>query len=277
MKKTLIVFLFLTLTNCSPKLRSTILKTLPPLSNNQLVVVLSITDQEQILTGKIGELKATDSGFSENCTYYENIQNLKILARKAGANLIKITKYNPANKLSSCERVWADIYKVDNPKIYEEEIEWSENRKLTWDDFKGVPETETFPQALAVTNSGIGYQSGINLFRNGKVFVQTIFYTNRSWFLPEGKNDYVLRHEQIHFDITEIYSRMLRKALADANVTSNNFGKAQQIFNDIVIKWKERQEYYDYNTKFSKREDTQQKWQAIIEIELAKYNLYKSN
>ncbi|MGB6269825.1 MAG: hypothetical protein WBF67_12535 [Olleya sp.] len=277
MKKIVLIFLTLMLSNCSPKLRSTILKTLPSLSENELVVVLSITDQQIINEEKIGEIKATDSGFSENCSYYENIQSLKMLARKAGANLIKITRYNQANKFSTCDRLWADIYKVETPKKYESEIEWSKDRKLTWDDFKGKPNKEEFPDALAVTNSSIGYQSGINLFKNGKVFVQTLFYTNNSWYLPEGKNDYVLKHEQIHFDITEIYSRMLRKALADANVTSNNNGKAEDIFNDIVSKWKERQEYYDYNTRYSKRKDTQEKWEAIIELELAKYDLYKSN
>lgn len=277
MKKILIVFLVLILYSCAPKLRSTILKTLPPLDDNELVVVLELVDQQTILEEKVGEIKATDSGFSENCSYYENIQNLKVLARKSGANLIKITKYNKANNFSTCDRLWASIYKVKNPKKYETDIEWSEDRKLTWDDFKGTPNTKEFPDALAVTNSGIAYQSGINLFKNGKIFVQTVFYTKTSWFLPEGKNDYVLKHEQIHFDITEIYSRMLRKALKDANVTSNNYGKAEAIFNDIVAKWKERQEYYDYNTQHSKRKDTQKKWEAIIEIELAKYELYKSN
>ena len=70
---------------------------------------------------------------------------------------------------------------------------------------------------------------------------------------------------------------MLRKALTDANVTSNNYSKALSIFNDIKMKWEERQEYYDYQTKNGTKLETQEKWEAIIEIELAKFDLYKTN
>lgn len=134
-----------------------------------------------------------------------------------------------------------------------------------------------YPEAVAVTNSGFGFESGINLFKDDNVFVQAVFYNHGSWVLQEGRTDYVLKHEQIHFDITEIYARMLRKALTDANVTSNNYSKALSIFNDIKMKWEERQEYYDYQTKNGTKLETQEKWEAIIEIELAKFDLYKTN
>ena len=265
------------LISCSPKLKSRVTKSLPALDKTELVVVLDIYDDQIIAAEKLGEIKALDNGFSENCTFFENIQNLKTLARKHGANLIKLTKHKKANNFSSCERLWANIYYVENVKRFENEIIWSQDRKLTWADFKGKPDQKVYPEAVAVTNSGFGFESGINLFKDDNVFVQAVFYNHGSWVLQEGRTDYVLKHEQIHFDITEIYARMLRKALTDANVTSNNYSKALSIFNDIKMKWEERQEYYDYQTKHGTKLETQEKWEAIIEIELAKFDLYKTN
>ena len=138
-----------------------------------MVVVLDIYDEQEIEEELIGEIKALDNGFSNNCSYYENIENLKILARKSGANLVKLTKHKRADKWSTCDRLWAKIYKVDHVKRYETEIEWSASRKLIWDDFKGNPDVENFPKALAVTNSAIGFESSsINPFKDGNFWLE---------------------------------------------------------------------------------------------------------
>ena len=277
MKKYTLTLLIVSLIACAPKLRSNIIKTLPALPQNQLVVVLDIADDQIINGEKIGDLKATDGGFSQNCTYYENVQNLKRLAKSFGANLIKITKQSPPDKKSTCFRLWADIYKVEDPKIYENEIEWCADRKLTWADFKAPPDTASHPNTLAMTFAGFGYESGVNLFKNGKLFIKCTFYTRKSWVLPDAKTDYVLRHEQIHFDITEIYSRKLRKALTDFNITAENAQEAEQIFEKTFNDLEKRQERYDDETKRGSKTETQEFWEATVKIELAKYNLYKAN
>ncbi|WP_460219139.1 DUF922 domain-containing protein [Psychroserpens sp. MEBiC05023] len=275
-KKSAFLYLILCL-SCAPKLKSNITKTLPPLSNDAIVVVLDAIDDQLIPKEKIGEIKATDSGLSENCTYYQNIQNLKSMARASGANLMKIVKHKKPGNWSTCHQLWAHIYNVDDPKIYESQIEWRADRKLTWDDFKGEPDLENFPNALAVTNSGFGYESAKNLFKDGKLFVQSIFNTDRSWVLPHAKNDYVLRHEQIHFDLTEIYARKLRKAFSDAKINSSKLYRANEIFNKIYAELRFKQEQYDEETLRGEKTDIQEKWEAIVIIELEKYDLYKSN
>lgn len=278
MKRIFIILAIISIFSCSPKLRSSLTKELPKLPDSELVVVIDIFDDQITNEEKIGEIKAIDNGFSDNCSYYENIKNLKNLARESGANLVKLTKHKPSDKWSSCHRLWANIYKVNDAKVYETEIEWSSDRKLTWDDFKGTPDLENFPNALAVTNSGFGYQSsGIHLFKKGELFVQAFFYNYGSWVLPEGRTDYVLRHEQIHFDLTEIFSRKLRKELKDANITPLNTVKANTIFERIKKELEKRQKDYDYETKHGLKKETQEEWEAIVELELAKYELYKSN
>lgn len=260
---------------CSPRLKSKIDKNFPPLSKDELVVVLVIHDTQLITGDVIGVIQAKDGGLAVNCTYYENVLSLKKMAREAGANLIKITEYKTPDKWSTCHRLRATIYKVADPKIYETEIEWSENRKLTWDDFKGEPDVINNPNTLALTNSGFGYESGINYLKEGQIFVQSVFNTNESWVALNGRNDYVLRHEQIHFDITEIYTRKLRKELIDAKVTSENLVRAKAIFDKVFNELNERQNRYDDETKYGDKKETQEHWEAIVEIELAKYDLYK--
>ncbi|MCA0152832.1 DUF922 domain-containing protein [Winogradskyella vincentii] len=277
MKKINVLLLVLLAFSCSPKLKSNVITSFDALDENDLVVVLKIFDDQAIVGDLVGSVKATDNGLSVNCTLYENINSLKKLARQSGANVIKITRHKLPDKWSTCNRLWANIYRVSDPKIYETQIEWREYRKLTWDDFKGKPDRETYPNALALTNSGFGYESGANMFKEGKVYVQSVFNTNSSWVLPEGRTDYVLKHEQIHFDITEIYSRKLRKELADAKVTSNDMLRAKTIFDRVFNEMQKRQEKYDRETARGDEKETQENWEAIVEIELAKYEFYKSN
>ncbi|WP_411894898.1 hypothetical protein [Winogradskyella sp. A2] len=264
MKKLNVLLLFLLALSCSPKLKSNVITSFNPLEKDDLVIVLKISDDQLIEGDKVGSVKATDNGMSVNCTYYENINSLKKLAMQSGANVIKITRQKIPDKWSTCNRLWADIYRVDDPKLLETQIEWSEDRKLTWDDFKGKPDRENYPNALALTNSGFGYESGNNMFKEGEVFVQSVFNTNSSWVLQEGRTDYVLRHEQIHFDITEIYSRKLRKELADAKVTSSELLRAKTIFDKVFNEMQKRQEKYDRETARGDKTETQENWEAIV-------------
>ena len=277
MKRHLACITLLILVSCSPKLKSTILNPQPALQNDELVVVLRINDDQNIEGVLVGEVKATDGGFSSNCTYYENIINLKQLARQNGANVIKVTQHKTPDKWSSCHRLRAKIYKVDKPKTYETEIVWTADRKLTWDDFKGVPDRKAFPNTLAVTNSGFGFETGFNAFKTGNLFVQATFNNYGSWVIPKGRTDYVLRHEQIHFDLTEIYSRKLRKAFDEAKIKPHEGARAKKIFDSIFEELNKRQKKYDSETKYGEKNATQEYWESVVEIELIKYDLYKSN
>jgi len=264
------------MTTCSPKIGDRIYKKLPELSKNELIVTIHPSDFITIKEEKIGEIKITDNGLSNDCTLYLNKLRLVESARKAGANLIKITNIKFADKWSSCDRIYANIYKVDNPKKYETQIRWTEQRSLTWYDFKGKPDRLNYPNVLALTHCGFGYQPNVRLFKETEFHVETTFYTGSSWYLPEGKTDYVLRHEQIHFDLAEVYSRKLKKQLIEANVSNTNSSEYIAIFNKLFQDYKERQDSYDYDTKHGTAKASQEKWNATIEIELAKYDLYKN-
>ena len=272
-----LIFLAFLFVACAPKLRTTLHTLSNALPKDALVVVIDVVDNQEVEAKKIGEISVRDAGLTSQCSYYENIIEFKNKARATGANLIKITKHKTPDNWSSCHRLWADLYYVENPKDFETKITWSADRKLTWADFKGKPDTENYPTALALTNSGFGFEpSSFNLFKSGDLFIQATMNTYDSWVLPEGRNDYVLRHEQIHFDITEIYSRKLRKIFQDNNITPADYNRAKEIFEITFAECQQFQDRYDADTQKGKKEETQKKWEAIVEIELAKYDAYKS-
>ncbi len=203
------------ISSCSPKIGSSISNKQPALANNEFVLVLQKEDSFNNDGIEIGSIKSGDNGFSSGCTYYEVIDKLKQIARDNGANLIKITEHKTPDQWSTCERLKAKIYKVPNFKTHEKEIEWTANRKLTWEDFKGNPKTFTNSNTAAETYCGFGFQTNrVTMFKNAKIFTLNSFNTNLSWIRPDQKNSAdLLEHEQGHFDLCEVYTRQLRKKL----------------------------------------------------------------
>ena len=276
MKKLHLLFLAFIILGCAPKLKSTIIKSLPPLSQNELIVALEYEDSQTVSGQLVGEVSTKDNGFSVDCGYNQSIKDLKELARQNGANVVKINQVRVPDAWSSCYRLMGKIYKVDNPKLYESKIEWRKDRKLTWADFKGKPQTEAYPNTLAMTYSGFRLETNHKPFKESPIEVSNAFVTQQSWGLDAHRNEYVLQHEQLHFDITEIFTRKLRKTLFDNNITSKHFDRAKEVFDAMFIEYKLFQDRYDNDTQRGEKKDTQEKWKAIVEIELAKYEAYKS-
>ena len=157
-KRILIILLSAYLFSCSSKIGSTILSKQNPLPEDEYVLVIDLADPFINDGIKIGTLKSSDNGFSTNCSYDEIIENLKKLCRQNGANILNIIEHKKPGQWSSCDRVEAIIYKVPDYKIHEKQIEWSENRKLTWSDFKGKENFKDF-YANAETSCKLGFKS----------------------------------------------------------------------------------------------------------------------
>lgn len=91
-------------------------------------------------------------------------------------------------------------------------ILWKKDRLLNWEDFKGkgkAPKNENILHKVAETISLIKLAYVKN--KNGvekEVFL-CYFSKNESWTITEDIQ--TLEHEQIHFDIMEVYTRRIRK------------------------------------------------------------------
>ena len=82
-------------------------------------------------------------------------------------------------------------------------ILWDQSRKLTWNDYKANPEPGNDDAAATTTYLGIEYNITSSSF---SYRIQSRFSKTRSW--GRYKDDYVLSHEQGHFDIAEILENL---------------------------------------------------------------------
>ena len=196
----LLLFLPILFCSCTAKIGASITQQQPPLPDTAFVLVLQTADEFSNDGIEIGSIKSGDNGLSTNCTYYEVIDRLKALARQNGANLIKITKRKAPDRISTCERLTAKIYKVPDFRKHEKEIEWSAKRKLVWEDFKAAPKSFTNPSVAAQTYCGFSFQTNyMTFFSKTKIFTRNIFSCNLSWVRPDqAYRPELLEHEQGH-------------------------------------------------------------------------------
>lgn len=148
----------------------------------------------------------------------------------------------------------------------DETISWQSNIRLSWSDFKGKPPVNA--RAAATTASGISYQFSTSGTRNQievDFKIDTYFYPNKSWYQPKVCDSIILSHEQLHFDISEIYARKFRKRLSKATFTHENVKvKVQSIYREINQELGNYQHKYDSETNFSRDHAQQFIWNDKI-------------
>ncbi|MCA0132025.1 DUF922 domain-containing protein [Winogradskyella alexanderae] len=160
----------------------------------------------------------------------------------------------------------------------EETITWNESHKLTWADFKGPINPSS--DAIALTASGITF--GFSISTSGSKIVdydttvEAHFYPNKSWCNKKKANQYILGHEQLHFDITELYARIFRQRLTKLRVNQNIKKQLKTLHNAINSELNETQKRYDAQSVHSINTEVQHQWQTFIQVELEKLKEFKS-
>lgn len=170
------------------------------------------------------------------------------------------------------------IFFVDISASQMTTISWRVDYKLQWQDFKGQPHDDT--DAVAVTASGITFCYSIKT-SNTKIidFTTTLeahFYPDKSWCSKARADDYILAHEQLHFDITELHVRKLRKQIAQVKVSQNLKSKLNLLHKTSNIELAAMQNKYDTETNNAIDKDFQKQWELFIKKELQNYEAYKS-
>jgi predicted secreted Zn-dependent protease len=106
--------------------------------------------------------------------------------------------------------------------------------------------------------------------------VETIFIRSKS-FLRENSPD-VLNHEQLHFDITELYSRKLRQRLAGKNfkAVKNISEEIQEMHRKIMEEsgWEEK--IYDDSTEHGVNSVKQKEWNEKVAAEIKELEQFSS-
>ena len=142
---------------------------------------------------------------------------------------------------------------------------WEAGSQLTWADFRGVPPGDK--TVAATTASGISYSfktRGLPGQYTLDYEVIAYFYPEKSWYHPELSDAVVLMHEQLHFDITELFARKMHKILSGRTFSGNVRGEVRQIFSKINKELKAFQDRYDLETDFSRNWEAQEQWNKRI-------------
>lgn len=150
-------------------------------------------------------------------------------------------------------------------------IYYSPNRKLTWADFKGQPVAGS--PAAAITNSGFGFGMG-TYTKGGKtqinISINGSFNKSLSWVKPAYANEYVLNHEQHHFDLTWYCTVQFYKKLKAAVLTPNNYRDViTKIYTESYTLLRQLQDAYDSETNNGILKDKQALWNKKIDSLLA--------
>lgn len=160
---------------------------------------------------------------------------------------------------------------IDNDSI----IAWNEHRKLMWEDFKGVRDSINFPIDEAATNYSIYlFPKTITVDEYKKINAVTFFYKKTSWTTNYASG--LLAHEQIHFDIAELYTRKIRKSFLEMKNNDETdvfeYVKVAKKFDAQCLKYGQ---LYDQETEHGTLSLKQLEWEDRIAKELKELDMYK--
>ena len=148
-------------------------------------------------------------------------------------------------------------------------IAWSATRPLALADFLGHPPYADPLAALSSTDIRAGAACRDYVFSGS---VQATFDPNASWLRdPKTATPALLRHEQLHFDLTEVYARMLRQKLV-AFQAKANCEKLQPAFDNLTKPmytiWNREQNRYDAETNHGLNAVRQAYWEKQTQLRL---------
>jgi len=165
---------------------------------------------------------------------------------------------------------YAFLKRNKNQDTTNNKIAWSSKYKLSWNDFKCLPDTSMINvNAIASCEIRIleaKYRNEIPYYK-----LKCFFNKNKSWTIVND-ND-ILKHEQLHFDISELYTRKIRKSYDSLYVKNiKDISIYEKVYTEYGKKCNNRNDLYDNEVYF---DDIKQKlWIERINKELLDYKDY---
>lgn len=154
----------------------------------------------------------------------------------------------------------------------QETVKWSKDNKLTWSDFKGSPNLDVIAYAktaykIEILPSDVQVDEDNNIQNYEAMTVEAVFYTNESWVYE--KSDYLLKHEQLHFDIAALYAFKIKMAFRTLIKEKNaNFNSYLEVYQKLWSKCLETQKKYDSETQHGQLVKENNEWIDRINIEI---------
>lgn len=154
---------------------------------------------------------------------------------------------------------------LENPLIGDT-IRWSSDYRLSWDDFKGKQDASS--RFSAQSNCMFTFRA-VPEYRKQvfylNIYILPCFTRSSSWVHPEKKQDALLAHEQLHFDICEWYVRKLRAAIDSLNPGLMTADKEiHHLFEEYWNAYRAEQARYDVETEHGIVEEQQESWRKKV-------------
>lgn len=155
-------------------------------------------------------------------------------------------------------------------------ISWSADYRLTWDDFQGPVDphrkfgVESATQVMIELNSR---SEGNRVYFD----VSCYFERDRSW-TASRHSQHLLAHEQLHFDIAELYAREMRKRLSELSGLNhrNLESRVRHIYREVNREHNAFHDRYDRETNHSKNREKQEEWEALVKKMLEETRQYQA-
>jgi hypothetical protein len=163
---------------------------------------------------------------------------------------------------------WILVVALTSLLIPSKYILWEKNKKLTYKDFKGVPN----PNEAHSGNT----ECEFNYFckyekKQLKISSKVLFDTENSWLKLNDAS--LLSHEQVHFDIAEVHIRLFRQRCNNFRFTKADFRtQIDSIFNLTDTDCDALQQKYDTETKNGRMTSKQKIWFAKIASKILESN-----
>lgn len=174
---------------------------------------------------------------------------------------------------------YADRSSISNENYVEktDTIQWNPHRRLTWEDFQGPPTEQSV--FSAETHYVITYsyrKSSRNKTADIKFKIHCYFEKGRSWAKTHDANDQLLSHEQAHFDIAELHTRLFRERVGNMIFDPAIFeDQIHELFSTILDECSQMQEKFDQETKFGTLAGKQKEWESFINKSINAYDYYR--
>jgi len=142
---------------------------------------------------------------------------------------------------------------------------WNKNRKLEYSDFQGkVPDSTGFKVAVAPAEIIVKgfFEDGMLNFK-----VEVYFLKNIAWMIDSSENTMI--HEQLHFDIAELYGRKIRKGILELRKTHQaSSEKCSKLIQELLDARNMKDVQYDQETAHGVYINKQKEWNKKIKQEL---------
>lgn len=151
-------------------------------------------------------------------------------------------------------------------------IIWEEDSRLEWVNFKGkVPENRGLKVALSrveIVMEGNAYENEVP-----DIEINAYFMENKSWTTVNDCE--TLEHEQLHFDIAELYARKIRKKVDSLVINDvTDFSIYTSIYKTYLLEHRKFQKLYDSEVYFN--DGKQIFWINKVRDELKALNKFKN-